>query len=66
MKVNLHQISSQHPRFIQISSLVKCHLLQFRYCFASACDMLSAVTMVDWLNTGDDWYQTELFKAIDC
>ena len=66
MKVNLHQISSQLPWFIQISSLVKCHLLLFRCCFASACDMLSVVTVVNWSDSGEDWYQIELFKTIDC
>ena len=33
VKVNLHQISNQHPLCNQTSLRVKCHLLPFRHCF---------------------------------
>ena len=33
VKVNLHQISNQHPLCNQTSLRVKCHLLPFQHCF---------------------------------
>ena len=33
VKVNLHQISNQHPLCNQTSLRVRCHLLPFRHCF---------------------------------
>jgi len=35
VKVNLHQISYQHPWCNQTSLQVKCHLLLFRLCIAT-------------------------------